>query len=76
MTVLLSPSGSSILPLHDFPGSAESAGAPIPIDDRPGVLRAADILAALGLPAEQDNSGGYPDWPHPTHGEMVCCLAR
>ena len=27
--VLLSPGGASVLPLHDFPGSAESAGAPI-----------------------------------------------
>ena len=27
------------------------------IDDRPGVLRAADITAALGLPAEMANSG-------------------
>ena len=36
------------------------------IDDRPGVLRAVDISAALGLPAEQANSGGYRDWPQPT----------
>ena len=28
-TVLLSPGGASVLPLYDFPGSAESAGAPI-----------------------------------------------
>ena len=33
------------------------------IDDRPGVLRAADISAALGLQAEQADSGGYRDWP-------------
>ena len=46
------------------------------IDDRPGVLRAADISAALGLPAEQANSGGYRDWPQPTQREMVRCLAR
>ena len=45
-------------------------------DDRPGVLRAADILAALGLPPEQANSGGYRDWPQPTQREMVRCLAR
>ena len=31
------------------------------IDDRPGVLRATEILAALGLPAELANSGGYRD---------------
>ena len=36
------------------------------IDDRPGVLRAADISAALGLPAELANAGGYRDWPQPT----------
>ena len=46
------------------------------IDDRPGVLRAADISAALGLPPEQANSGGYQDWPQPTQREMVRCLAR
>ena len=39
------------------------------IDDRPGVLRAADISAALGLPAKQANSGGYRDWPQPTQRE-------
>ena len=46
------------------------------IDDRPGVLRAADISAALGLPAELANSGGYRDWPQPSQREMVHCLAR
>ena len=46
------------------------------IDDQPRVLRAADISAALGLPAEQANSGGYRDWPQPTQREMVRCLAR
>ena len=29
VTVLLSPGGVTVLPFHDFPGSAESAGAPI-----------------------------------------------
>ena len=33
------------------------------IDDRPGVLLAADISVALGLPTELANSGGYRDWP-------------
>ena len=46
------------------------------IDDIPGVLRAAEISAALGLPAELANSGGYRDWPQPSQREMVCCLAR
>ena len=46
------------------------------IDDCPGVLRAADISPALGLPAELANSGGYRDWPQPSQREMVRCLAR
>ena len=46
------------------------------IDCRQGVLRAADISAALGLPAELGNSGGYRDWPQPSQREMICCLAR
>ena len=59
-----------------------SRGVPSPlelrftIDDRPGVLRAADILAALGLPAELANSGGCRDWPQPSQREMVRCLAQ
>ena len=35
-----------------------------------------NISAALGLPAEQANSGGYRDWPQPTQREMVRCLPR
>ena len=46
------------------------------IDDSQGVLRAADISAALGLLAELENSGGYRDWPQPSQREMVRCLAR
>ena len=52
--------------------SMTSRGVPSPlefrftINDRPRVLRAADISAALGLPVEQANSGGYRDWPQPT----------
>ena len=59
-----------------------SRGAPSPlelrftIDDRPGVLRAADISAALGLQEVKVNSGCYRDWPHPTQREMVRSLAR
>ena len=51
-----------------FYHSMTSRGVPSPlelrftIDDRPGVLRAGDISAALGLPVEQDNYGGYWDW--------------
>ena len=68
--------------VHQFYHSMTSRGAPSPlelrfsIDDRPGVLRAADISAALGLPAEQANSGGYRDWPQPTQRKMVRILAR
>ena len=57
-----------------FYHSTTSRGAPSPlelrfsIDDRPGVLQAANISVALGLPAEQANSGGYRDWPQPTRG--------
>ena len=52
-----------------FYHSMTSRGAPSPlelqfsIDDQPGVLRAADIVAALGLRIVQANSGGYRDWP-------------
>ena len=55
-----------------FYHSMTSRGASSPldlrftIDDQSGVLRAANISAALGLPAEQANSGGYRDWPQPT----------
>ena len=55
-----------------FYHSMTSRGAPSPlelrftIDDRPGVLRAADISAALGLRTVQANVGGYRDWPQPT----------
>ena len=46
------------------------------IDDLPGVLRAADISAALGLRIPPANSEGYRDWAHPTQREMVRLLAR
>ena len=46
------------------------------IDDRPGVLRAADISAALGLRIPPANSEGYRDWAHPPEREMVRILAR
>ena len=36
------------------------------IDDRRGVLRAADISSALGLRIPSANSEGYRDWAHPT----------
>ena len=46
------------------------------IDDRPGVLRAADISAALGLRIPPANSEGYRDWAHPPQREIVRILAR
>ena len=46
------------------------------IDDRPGVLRVADISAALGLRIPPRNSEGYRAWAHPPHREMVRVLAR
>ena len=46
------------------------------IDDRPGVLRASDISAALGLSIPPRNSEGYRAWAHPPHREMVRALAR
>ena len=46
------------------------------IDDRRGVLRAADISVALGLRIPPENAEGYRDWAHPPHREMVRALAR
>ena len=46
------------------------------IDGHPGLLRAADITAALGLPIALANSAGYRQWPQPSQREMVRCLAR
>ena len=65
-----------------FYHSMTSRGAPSPmelrftIDDRSGVLIAADISAALGLQTVQVYSGGYREWPQPTQREMVRILAR
>ena len=65
-----------------FYHSMTSRGAPsllelrFTIDDRPGVLRAADISAAIGLQIPQANSEGYRDWAHPPQLEMVRILAR
>ena len=46
------------------------------IDDRPGVLRAADIAAVLGLHIPPANAKGYRAWAHPPQWEMVRILAR
>ena len=45
------------------------------IDDRPGVLRASDISAALDLRIPPRNSEDYRAWAHPSHREMVRVLA-
>ena len=46
------------------------------IDGRPGILRASDITAALGLPVVLANSADYRQWPHPSPREMVRSLSR
>ena len=59
--------------------SSRGAAGPLELrfsmDDRPGVLRAADISAALGLHIPPANSEGYRDWAHPPQREMVRILA-
>ena len=66
----------------EFYRTMTSRGVPSPlelrfsIDGRPRVLRAVDIIAALGLPVALANSAGYREWPQPSHREMVRCLAR
>ena len=65
-----------------FYHSMTSRGASSPLElqftiyDRPGVLRAVDISAALGLHIPPANSEGYRDWAHPPQWEMVRILAR
>ena len=46
------------------------------IHDRPGVLRAADITAVLGLHIPPANAEGYRARAHPPQREMVRILAR
>ena len=66
----------------EFYHTMTSRGVPSPlvlrfsIDGHPGVLRAADITAASGLPVVLANSAGYRQWPQPSQREMVRCLAR
>ena len=53
----------------EFYNTMTSQGVPSPleirfsIDSRPGVLRATDITAALGLPVVLENSTDYRRWP-------------
>ena len=66
----------------EFYHTMTSRGVPSPleiwfsIDGRLGVLLAADITAALGLPVVLANSTGYRQWPQPSQREMVRCLAH
>ena len=66
----------------EFYHTMTSRGVPSPleirfsIDGRPGVLRATDITAALGLPVVLANSTDYRRWPQPSQREMVRSLAR
>ena len=46
------------------------------IDGHPGLLRASDITAALGLPVVLANSEDYRQWPHPSPREMVLSLSQ
>ena len=46
------------------------------IDGHPGLLRASDITAVLGLPIVLANSADYRQWPHPSPREMVRSLSR
>ena len=46
-----------------------------PIDSRPGILRASDIIAALHLQVVLANAAGYRQWPHPSTREMVRLLS-
>ena len=68
--------------VHQFYHSMTSRGVPNPlelrfcIDDRPRVLRATDISAALGLPTELANYGRYREWPQSSQREMVRCVVR
>ena len=45
------------------------------IDNRPGILRAFDIKAALHLPVVLANAADYRQWPHPSTIEMVWLLS-
>ena len=57
-------------------GSAGPLELQFSIDDRPGVLRVADIATMLGLHIPPANAEGYRAWAHPPQREMVRILAR
>ena len=59
-----------------FRGAPSQMQLQFSIDGCPGILRAADITAALGLPVVLANSADYHQWPHPSPREMVRSLSR
>ena len=65
----------------EFYHTMTSRGAPskmeiwFSIDGHPGVLKAADITAALGLPVVLANSTDHRRWPQRSQREMVRSLA-
>ena len=65
----------------EFYHTMTSRGVPSPLEigfsigGRPGVLRAVNIIVALGLTVVLANSTGYRQWPQPSQREMVRCLA-
>ena len=46
------------------------------IDGHPGILRASDITADLGLPVVLANSADYQQWPQSSPRERVRSLSR
>ena len=69
------PSGPGQLAWGSLLGLGSSLLCPFSIDGRSGVLRAADITTALGLPVVLANSTKYRQWPQPSPREMVRSLS-
>ena len=57
-------------------GVANPTAIHFSVDGRPGILRATDIAATIGLPVILANSTGYRQWPHPLPREMVRLVSR
>ena len=51
------------------------SGLHFSIDDRLGILRASDIIAALHLPVVLANAADYRQWPHRSTRDMVRLLS-
>ena len=54
---------------------ANLTGLHFSINDRPGILRASDITAALHLSVVLANAADYRQWPHPSTREMIRLLS-